>query len=463
MDEHIVQSETKAEMKSAAAESIAEGKLAAPLKIDVSYALISLGSTALWSLMSGWLLYFYMPPEGSSLVPAGLYSVVIFTIRTVNAAVAPPIGYLSDLTQTRWGRRLPFMFASGLPMLIFFVLLWTPPVDSTSIWNLVYLAAVYLLYNLTYTLNQIPYTALLPEIAQTEHHRVRVSAWSSGAFLFGMIVGSLGGPLIDALGYATTALIYAVVILPFFYAPFLVLRENAKRRVSAADRLDFRQGIELVLKNRAFQVMTVAGVCSWMVTTFVQSVIPFIVTEICELTPGDTFLFYIPALLASLLCYPLITWLSKNMGKWRIFAGSLLASAIVLPGLMVIGQWIPLSLKAQGLIWITLQAMAMSGVTMLPPAFGAEITDYDELLTGERREGMYYASWGFLDQVVQGVAAALLPLILILGRSQRDPNGPLGVRLIGVLGGLLMLVGFFVFLRYPLKQGLPERQGANDA
>jgi GPH family glycoside/pentoside/hexuronide:cation symporter len=445
-------------------ESVIEDTIDAPIKIDISYALISLGSTALWALMSGWLLYYYMPPEGagSALVPAGLYSIVVFTIRTVNAVAAPPIGYISDRAHTRWGRRLPFMFASGLPMLVFFVLLWTPPVNSTSLWNLAYLAVIYLLYNLTYTLNQVPYTALLPEIARTEHHRVRVSAWSSGAFLFGMIVGGLGGPLIDALGYVQTALIYAVAILPFFYGPFLVLREDPQRRVEVAERLNFRQSMKLMLENRAFQVMTAAGICSWLVTTFVQSVIPFIVTEICHLSTGDTFLFYIPALLASLLCYPVITWLSKKVGKYYVFAGSLFASALVLPGLMVIGRWIPISLRAQGLVWITLQAVAMSGVTMLPPAFGAEITDYDEMLTGRRREGTYYASWGFLDQVIQGLAAAMLPLILLLGRSRSDPRGPLGVRFIGLLGGMIMMIGFFVFLRYPLKQGLPEREGAYD-
>ena len=436
----------------------------APIKIDISYALISLGNTALWAMLSGWLLYYYLPPDGSgsALVPAGLYSVVIFIVRTINAFVAPPIGYLSDRTHTRWGRRLPFIFASGLPMLVFFVLLWTPPVGSTSIWNLIYLGIIYLLYNLTYTLNQVPYTALLPEIALTDHHRVRVSAWSSGAFLFGMIVGSLGGPLIDALGYPRTALIYAVAMLPFLYVPLFVLRENPRQRVKATKRLDFHQGIKLMLDNPAFQVLTAAGACSWIVTTLVQSSIPFLVTEICQLSTGDTFLFYIPAILASLLCYPLITWLSKTVGKWYVFAASLLASAIVFPGLMVIGPWIPISLRAQGLIWITLQAVAMSGVTMLLPAFGAEITDYDERLTGQRREGTYYASWAFLDQVVQGVAAALLPLILLLGRSRSDPRGPLGVRVVGLLGGLLTLIGFFIFLHYPLKHGLPEPGGGAD-
>jgi GPH family glycoside/pentoside/hexuronide:cation symporter len=354
------------------------------------------------------------------------------------------------------------MFASGLPMLILFVLLWTPPVDSTSIWNLVYLAGIYLLYNLAYSLNQIPYTALLPEIAVTDHHRVRVSAWSSGAFLFGMVVGGLGSPLIDAFGYAKTALIYAVAILPILYAPLFILRENPQQRSPAARRLDFRQGITLMLENRAFQVLTVAGLCCWVVTTLLQSIIPFIVTEICQLPTGDTFLFYVVGILASLICYPLITRLSKTVGKWRVFAASLLASALVLPGLMVVGPRLPMSLRAQGLIWITLQAIAMSGVNMLLPAFGAEITDYDEVLTGQRREGVYYASWGFLDQVVQGVAAAGLPLILLLGRSRRDPNGPLGVRLVGLLSGLIMLTGFVVFLRYPLKRGVPKHEGVSD-
>jgi GPH family glycoside/pentoside/hexuronide:cation symporter len=339
-------------------------------------------------------------------------------------------------------------------MLLFFTLLWLPPIRTTSMWNLAYLALIFLLYNLTYTLNQIPYTALLPEIAVTERHRVRVSAWSSGAFLVGMILGGAAGPVIERLGYPLAALIYALAALPLFYLPFLVLREPPKRRYSAerdAEPPNFREGLALMFRNRAFRVMTATGICYWGVTTVVQAVIPFIVTEVCLLSKAEAFDFYIPALLASLVCYPLVTWLSRKVGKWRVFAASLLASALVLPGLMLIGDWLPLPLKAQGLVWMALQAVAMSGVTMLPPAFGAEITDYDEELTGHRREGAYYATWGLLDQIIQGAAAAALPLILLLGRSRSAPHGPLGVRMVGVFGGILMLIGFFIFLTYPLK------------
>lgn len=110
-------------------------------------------------------------------------------------------------------------------------------------------------------------------------------------------------------------------------------------------------------------------------------VVPFIVTEVCGLTVADTPYFYLPAVLASLACYPLVNGLAGRFGKWRVFAASLLASAVILPLLMLIGPWIPIPLMAQGMAWITLEAIAMSGVIMLPQAFAAEITDYDETVT----------------------------------------------------------------------------------
>jgi GPH family glycoside/pentoside/hexuronide:cation symporter len=278
-----------------------------------------------------------------------------------------------------------------------------------------------------------------------------------------MVLSGLAGPIIERAGYTITALVFVAVALPLFYLPFLVLRERPGRQIAAAERLDLRQSIAAMVRNRAFLIMTATGVFYWGVTTLIQSAIPFIVTEICLLTKTDTMYFYIPALLGSLVCYPLVTWLSGRLGKWMVFAGSLLASALVLPGLMLIGDWFPLALRTQGIIWIALQSIAMSGVTMLPPAFGAEITDYDETLTGQRREGTYYATWGLLDQVINGVTAALLPLLLLLGRSRSDPHGPLGVRMIGIVGGALMLVAFVIFMKYPLRQRAPPEGDQNDS
>ena len=426
-----------------------------PVRTDIFYALIALGSTTIWSVLSGWLLYFYMPPGRIPLVPVALYGVVIFTTRMVEAVIAPPIGYLSDHTRSRWGRRLPFMFASALPMLVFFVLVWTPPVKTESAWNLVYLGVVMLLYKITSSLHQIPYRALLPELALTDPHRVRISAWYAGFQLAGMTLGGFAGLVIENLGYVMAALIFASVMLPLFYLPFLVLRERSGRQIAVAERLDFWKSFSVTLRNRAFLVYTPTWALYWSTTTFVQAAIPFIATELCLLTRADTIYFYIPAVLASLACYPVVTWLSNRLGKWRVYTGSLFASAVVLPGLLLIGHGLPGSLKTQGVIWTILEAIVVSGAVVLSPVFAAEITDHDARLTGQRREGVYYATWGLLDHVVTGAALALLPLLLLLGRSHSDPHGPLGVRMVGVVGGALMFAAFLCFLRYPFRHLTP--------
>ena len=424
-----------------------------PIKIDLAYALVQLGNPLLWSIVDGWLLYFYLPPQGKgiALVPVALYSMVIIATRALNAAAVPPIGYLSDHTRSRWGRRLPFMAFSALPLLLFFVLLWTPPVRGESLWNLAYLAVIFVLYNLTGSLLMIPYSSLLPELALTDQHRVRMATWCAGAQIVSVTAAGMAGMLIESEGYVTTALIYAGIALPLFYLPFLVLRERPERQIVATDRLPFRQSIAITLRNPAFLMLSAAGVCFWSATAFLMMVIPYVVTEVCLLTEFDTTYFFVPATLVMLACYPAVMALSNRFGKWRVFAGGLLASAVVFPGPMLIGDWLPAPLMAQGIAWIVLAAIAMSPIMVLPQTFVAEITDYDAQMTGQRREGAYFSVLGFFDQVINGVAAAALPLLLLLGRSHSDPGGPLGVRLTTLIAGLLFFVGFLIFLRYPLR------------
>ena len=428
-------------------------EILSPVRTDVAYSFINLGTTIVWSIVDGWLLYFYLPPQGKgmALVPVALYGMAVLSARILNALLTPLIGYWSDHSRNRWGRRLPFIFMSSLPYLVFFVLLWLPPVKGESLSNLIYLALILVVFNLAQSLVVIPFGSLLPELARADRHRVRMTAWSASFQLIGVIAAGLAGLLIEQKGFALTMVIYALVILPLFYLPLLVLREQPGRQIKAEEHLGFWRSIKTTLENRAFLVLTATGACFWTATTFLMLVVPFIVTEVCQLTVADTAYFYLPAVLASLACYPLVNWLAGHFGKWRVFAGSLLASAAVLPLLMLIGSWIPIPLMAQGVTWMTLEAIAMSGVIMLPQAFAAEITDYDETITGQRREGAYYSAWSLLDQVVNGLAGALLPLLLLLGRSRTDVNGPLGVRLTGLMGGVLLFAAFLIFQRYPLK------------
>src|SRR5574342_1273078 len=93
----------------------------------LAYTIITLGSSTLWGVASGWLLYFYLPPGAPPLVPLTYYSAVILVSKAVNIVIGLPIGYISDRTKSSWGRRLPYVIGGAIFLPILFVLLWTPP------------------------------------------------------------------------------------------------------------------------------------------------------------------------------------------------------------------------------------------------------------------------------------------------------------------------------------------------
>jgi Na+/melibiose symporter-like transporter len=241
--------------------------------------------------------------------------------------------------------------------------------------------------------------------------------------------------------------------------PLLVARGRQSQSTSPASIINFRLSFLTTLRSRVFLIFATCWSLYLMTSVFVQSSIPFIATEICQLSQSGTVYLYIPAILASLACYPLVTRLSDYFGKWRVLAGSFLASAIIFPGTMLIGAWLPISLKAQCVSWAILQAVAVSGATVLGTTFVAEIADRQANATGQHQEGMYYAVMRVLDQVLSGLASLLLPLLFLLGRSRSAPQGPLGIRLVGVTAGLLVFIAFLLFMRYPrrLPQENPEK------
>lgn len=416
----------------------------------LAYTIITLGSATLWGVMSGWLLYFYLPPDGQLLIPVALFSIAILAGRIVNITLGLPIGYFSDRTHSGWGRRLPYVIGGALFMPFFFVLLWTPPHPTESIWNLLYVSLVLIAFNIAYEMHQTPYDALLPELAIDEKKRVAISTWKAGFLLGGSILASLAGPLIEALGYAHAMWVFAAIAAPFLILPAFFLRRKVNLTTQPVEQVSFFASLKMTLGNHAFQIFILSWGMMWAATTFILETLPYIVTEVCHLSETDTVYFYFPAIIVTLVCFPAVTWLSERYSIKTVYGGSLLAGAVTLPGLLFIGDWIPIPLLTQGIIWIILQSAALAATQILPSAIAAEITDDDERRTGQRREGSFYSVWALLGQVSSGLATAAIPLFLLLGRSQFDPHGPLGVRLLGLAGGGFLLASFWVFRKYKL-------------
>ncbi|HAV76670.1 MAG TPA: hypothetical protein DCX53_04870 [Anaerolineae bacterium] len=425
--------------------------------IRLAYTIITLGSSTLWGVVSGWLIYFYLPPGETPLVPLAFYSIVIILSKVINIVIGLPIGYLSDHTKSGWGRRLPYVISGAIFLPILFVLLWTPPTTYESNLNLLYIFIILIAFNLAYEIHQIPYESLLPELAIGEKDRVTISSWKTGFLLGGNVLAGFAGPMIGSLGYVTSMWIFAIIVSPFMILPGFFLRRHINtsyRPPQLIRRITFIKGLNTTFRNRNFQIFSISWVMFWTGAALVLETMPFIVTEICRLDEADAVYFYLPAIIVTLLAFPFVIRLSERYGMKTIYRGSLLAGAISLSAIMLIGDWIPIPLIAQGIIWVVIQSASLAGAQILPTAMIADIIDRDEPLTGQRREGSYYSVWAMLNQVSSGVATAVIPLFFLFGRSQVDPQGPLGVRLLGLLGGVLLLIAFWVFRNYKLGMGL---------
>jgi GPH family glycoside/pentoside/hexuronide:cation symporter len=419
--------------------------------IRLAYTIITLGSATLWGVVGGWLLYFYVNSRTEPLVPLALYGLAMFISKAINIVTALWVGHASDHTHSSWGRRLPYIIGGGLFLPVVFYLLWRPPYENNPEGNLIYLFIALVAFGATYQIHQIPYEALLPELALAEKERVGISTWRTGFLLGGNILAGVAGPMINRWGYADSMGIFAAIAAPIIVLPGFFLQGRVNQDSIPAKRVPFLAGLKTTFANISFQVFILSWGLMWIASTFIIALIPFIVTEICGLDTSYTIYFYLSAIITTMAALPLVNRLSKRYGIKAVYRGSLLAGGISLPFLMLIGRWIPISLFAQGMAWIILQGVSLVGVQVLPSSMVAEITDYDESVVGHRRAGSFYSVWGLFNQVSAGLAGAIIPLFLLLGHSKTDPNGPLGVRLLGLLGGILLLISFWVFRSYNLQ------------
>src|SRR5208283_4469021 len=154
--------------------------------------------------------------------------------------------------------------------------------------------------------------------------------------LVGAIFAGFAGPLIASLGFRNAALIFVGIAFPFFFLPFFFIRENQSPQKSDSVPLSFWAHLKLTLANRMFLIFIASWALFWMSSTFILETIPYIATEICRGTEADTAYFYIPPIIVSLICFPIVTWLANRYGKRIIFLSSLLLGALVLPGLFFI-------------------------------------------------------------------------------------------------------------------------------
>ena len=429
----------------------------APLSVKVKlyYGLPALSSAAMAIPVAIYLPRFY---SDELLTPLGSIAIAIALARVLDAVTDPAIGWLSDRTRTRWGRRRPWVALAAPLVAVTYFALFSPPdwaVGGGAVW----LFACFSTYFLFRTMVSVPYEALGAELSLDYRERSSLFGYQAWFAIGGLLVGSVLPDFLQTTlelpartAYRIMGTMYATLFLALFSPALLRLRE--REEFSRPKPNPLLPGVRRALRNRPFRILLLSSILFAIPAAIPGIMTPYTEYVIQPENPERWIMFYLIGYFgAGFVCLPLWIMLAQRLGKLPTFmivvfvaASGNLLYFFAGPGdeLRVLGFNI-------------YQGMSSTAYGVLIPAMSADVIDYDQLRTGKRREGQLQAFWSIVPKLV-AIPSAAVPLA-VLGAWGYVPNQEqthevlFGIRAIYALFPIVpYLLAMVVMLRYPINE-----------
>ncbi|MEM7408602.1 MAG: MFS transporter [Myxococcota bacterium] len=426
------------------------------------------------------LFFYYTQVLGLSGTLAGL---AILIALVFDAITDPWIGALSDATESRSGRRHPFLFASVVPLPLCFVALFVPPAELTGPalfgWLLCFAVGV----RLSLTLFSVPHMSLGAELSEDYAERTRIVALRLAFGAIGWIAVSGGGffwffqaseafPIghLDAGRYPAFATSFAIAIA----AAALVSAGGTLawgRRLGRVVRPHFgaRQlfrAVRRVFAHAAFRGLVLAGVAASIAVGLRLTLGLHVFTYFWELPPDAVGVVNFVMLGGLLLGFPLWSALAEVIDKRRAMIAGLcgLGAAVFAPHALRIATGWPAADAPYLVAWVAVMALLAAvggtGAQLALASMMADVTDEHELAHGTREEGLFFGALSVVTKSASGLGHQLagIGLDAIAFPADAAP-GSLAPEVVTGLGwlygaGVAVGVGLAVFLtaRLPLTR-----------
>jgi GPH family glycoside/pentoside/hexuronide:cation symporter len=440
------------------------------LRVKLGFGICDLGGNLFFTVMGFYLLYFFTDQIG---LLAGLAGTALMIGKFWDAVTDPLVGGLSDGTKSRWGRRRPWMFVGAFLLFFTMVLMFLDPKIQSQGPLFLWAAGVYCLVNTAYTLVNIPYGALTPELTSDYNERSVLNGYRQVFAVMGTFIGAaLVMPIIGAFsdsasGWLAMAAVMGAIMLLSALVTVFTVKENPDARLQPSEGIFASYGA--VLKQKPFLLALIPWALHITGVTIIQSSMVYYFQYIYR--NKEAFQLALVLLLASaMICIPLWVKLSKKVGKRNAYNLGMLIFASAVLVFFFFGHTYGLSF-AYGL-------MAAAGVGFaaqyaMPYAILPDVVEYDYAENGKKREGIYYGLWTFISKVGQSFAIALSGWVLALsgylpGAASQPESAVLGIRLLaGIIPAAFFLAGAAVHSFYPIDKAyydtLVEKIRRNEA
>jgi GPH family glycoside/pentoside/hexuronide:cation symporter len=351
------------------------------------------------------------------LVPLGAIAVAAALARSLDAITDPLMGWLSDRTRSRFGRRKPYIAGGLVPMALCFVALFAPPEHLDPARAAFWFGVSFGLFFLFTTIVEIPYAALGAELADDYQERSRLFGIRSLFAAAGAIVAALMPTILAGFGFEGERTIFRVMAIG--YAGLLVLL-NVGLLWQVPERPEFSErepnplipGVRRALRNRPFAILLLAGITSAIPGATPAVLMPYFVEYVLGAAEplAMTGLYLMVYLGAGLLFVPLWMAIARRAGKLQSFLG---ASSMGVAASLLYWFAGPGDFAFAGFVFFLTGTVSQAGAFLIP-AMAADVIDYDELRTGKRREAQYTSFWALIPKFVS-IPSYTVPLAVLAG------------------------------------------------
>lgn len=393
-------------------------------------------------------------------VTPALAAAALFIGRSWDYINDPLVGYLSDRTRTRWGRRRPWLLFGALPFAMTFLLLWLKPgfiQNQTGL--LIYYAIAYLIYEASATTVYMPYFALTPELTQDYDERTQLTSFRMLFNIIGgltaytlpmLVIGSMVPG--NANRVVTMALIFGFLAALPYLLVFFGVREKKEYIDQAQPKL--RDAFKAVRRNKPFFFAAMIYLCTWIVIILAETNLMFYIKYVIK-RPDQSSLVMGAIFIAAIIALPFWNFISKKGNKRSAYIIGVSFWAVTMCGLALFNAQTPLWVL---LIVCVLCGFGLSAAQVLPWAIIPDAIEWDEYQTGERHEGTFYSLITLMGKVANSLAVPLSLLLLeftgyVSNAAEQPASALLGLKIIiGPIPAALLFTGIIFAIFYPLSR-----------
>ncbi|MBF2064222.1 MAG: MFS transporter [Calothrix sp. C42_A2020_038] len=404
--------------------SVRKGSEKLSLSTKLAYGAGDLGPAITANISIFFLLVFFTNVAG---IPAGMAGSILMIGKIWDAINDPFVGYLTDKTKSqRWGRRLPWLVYGAIPFGIFFFLQWIVPRfgGDNNVWGLFwYYVVIGMISQAFYTIVNLPYTAMTPELTQDYDERTSLNSFrftfSIGGSIFSLILARIifGAIPERQQQYVVLAAVCGIIsILSLYWCVFgtrkrVLAFERERTQTKEVVEIPIKEQLKIVFSNIPFLFVIGIYLFSWLAVQITASIIPYFVVNYMGLKDSDVPTVMIGVQGTALLMLFVWSALSKRVGKKIVYFMGMVLWILAAAGLYFLkpGQI--------GLMYV-LAVMAGFGVStayLVPWSMIPDVIELDELQTGQRREGIFYGFMVLLQKF--GLALGLFIVGLALEAS----------------------------------------------